>query len=402
MPEGQEAIYYLTGESRTAVENSPHLEALQAEGYEVLLLTDPVDEIWVDAVGEFEGKPLQSVAKGQVDLQTEEEKSLAQEREADFADLLAWMGTTLDEEVKQVRLSTRLTTSPACVVGDTNDMTPTLEKMYKAMGQELPPVKRILELNPTHPLVLALQDAYGRTEEADRAGLAETAELLLRPGPARRGRRPGRPGPLRRAGGRPFAAGVGPLQLNLRHEGRLQAVQSLGHRVECRPGRTLAQRAQEFFPESPPVRELVATLPTPRRDHRENELPALVQQPLVDVRVVLADRLGNVGEVELDGSTAARLEVDEQRAVLRAEHVARMRLAVEQLLHGAAVVDRPSQASQSAAEEHAVCVGELRREIRVGDDFFRLRDPIREPRARQLNLAHAGVQQLQRLGVVDR
>ena len=178
MPEGQEAIYYLTGESRTAIESSPHLESLRAGGFEVLVLTDPIDEIWVDAVGEFEGKPLQSLAKGQVDLQTEEEKSLAQEREADFADLLGWMGTTLDEDVKQVRLSSRLTTSPACVVGDTSDLTPTLEKMYKAMGQELPPVKRILELNPTHPLVLALQDAYGRTEEADRAGLAETAELL--------------------------------------------------------------------------------------------------------------------------------------------------------------------------------------------------------------------------------
>jgi len=85
-----------------------------------------------------------------------------------------------------------------------------------------------------------------------------------------------------------------------------------------------------------------------------------------------------MGEIELDGSTAARLEVDEQRAVLRAEHVARMRFAVEQLLLRAAVVDRPSYASQPAAEEHAVCVGELRRQIRVGNDLFRLGDSIGE------------------------
>ena len=183
MPEGQQAVYYLTGESRTAIESSPHLEALRAKGYEVLVLTDPVDEIWVDVVGEYEGKPLQSLAKGQVDLQSEEEKSAAQEREHDFADLLGWMGTALGETVKQVRLSTRLTSSPACVVGDTDDLTPTLEKMYKAMGQEVPPVKRILELNPTHPVVVALRDAYtaagvSEAAEAERAPLAETAELL--------------------------------------------------------------------------------------------------------------------------------------------------------------------------------------------------------------------------------
>ncbi|GGP76727.1 molecular chaperone HtpG [Saccharothrix coeruleofusca] len=176
MKQDQQHIYYMTGESRVAVENSPHLEALRAKGYEVLVLTDPVDEMWVDAVPEFDGKQFQSVAKGQVDLETEEEKAQAQEREKDFADLLAWMTTALEEKVKQVRLSSRLTTSPACVVGDAHDLTPTLEKMYRAMGQELPPVKRILELNPTHPLVTGLHKAF--TEREDRAGLAETVELL--------------------------------------------------------------------------------------------------------------------------------------------------------------------------------------------------------------------------------
>jgi molecular chaperone HtpG len=180
MKEGQEHIYYMTGESRSVIESSPHMEAFQAKGFEVLLLTDPVDEIWVSSVGEFNGKRLQSIAKGQVDLDTEDEKKTTEpEREAqkkDFASLMSWMTTTLAEDVKEVRLSSRLTTSPACLVGDTYDVTPNLEKMYRAMGQEVPRVKRILELNPTHPLVSGLQTAY--QERKDDPGLAETAQLL--------------------------------------------------------------------------------------------------------------------------------------------------------------------------------------------------------------------------------
>ncbi|GGU44540.1 molecular chaperone HtpG [Lentzea flava] len=175
MKEGQEHIYYMTGDSRTAVENSPHMEALRAKGYEVLILTDPIDEMWVDSVPSFDGKPFQSVAKGQVDLETEEEKSANEAKAAEFADLLSWMSTSLAEDVKEVRLSTRLTTSPACVVGDAHDITPTLEKMYKAMGQELPKIKRILELNPSHPLVEGLHKAFAAGE---RESLADTAELV--------------------------------------------------------------------------------------------------------------------------------------------------------------------------------------------------------------------------------
>jgi molecular chaperone HtpG len=172
MQDGQEHIYFLTGENRTVLENSPHMEAFRAKGYEVLLLTDPIDEMWVDAVDGFDGKQFQSVAKGQVDLNAEDEPERAQE----FAGLLAWMTMALAEDVKEVRLSSRLTTSPACVVGDADDMTPTLEKMYRAMGQEMPKIKRILELNPTHPLVERLRSAHG--ERSDHPGLAETAELL--------------------------------------------------------------------------------------------------------------------------------------------------------------------------------------------------------------------------------
>jgi molecular chaperone HtpG len=175
MKDGQEHIYFMTGDSRQNLENSPHLEAFQAKGYEVLLLTDPIDEMWVDSVG-FDGKQFQSIAKGQVDLDTDEEKETAQQQEKEFTGLLSWMTTALGDDVKQVRLSTRLTTSPACIVGDTDDLTPTLEKMYRAMGQELPQIKRILELNPKHPLVTGLRAAHEKSSDDPR--LAETAELV--------------------------------------------------------------------------------------------------------------------------------------------------------------------------------------------------------------------------------
>ncbi|WP_280356783.1 molecular chaperone HtpG [Nocardia otitidiscaviarum] len=182
MKEGQSAIYYLTGESRQQIENSPHMEAFRAKGIEVLVLTDPVDEMWVGAVPEFDGKPFQSIAKGEVDLETEEEKkeseALREQQEKDFADVLKWLGETLAEEVKEVRLTNRLTTSPACVVGDVFDFTPMLERMYRASGQDLPHTKRILELNPTHPLVTGLRDAFAQRSAEESSDLAETAELL--------------------------------------------------------------------------------------------------------------------------------------------------------------------------------------------------------------------------------
>ncbi|MFE3200402.1 molecular chaperone HtpG [Embleya sp. NPDC059237] len=181
MKDGQDAIYYLTGETRAMVENSPHMEAFAAKGYEVLILTDPVDEVWVDQVPAFAGHALQSIAKGQVDLDEPaggdgEAESDKAKREEDFAALLPWLTTTLSEQVKQVRLSSRLTTSAACIVGDAHDMTPTLEKMYRAMGQEMPPVKRILELNPTHPLITALRAAHATN--AEDPALAEIVELV--------------------------------------------------------------------------------------------------------------------------------------------------------------------------------------------------------------------------------
>ena len=174
MPEGQESIYYVTGDSRASVENSPHIEAFRAKGYEVLLLTDQVDEVWVGVVPSYgtgeDATPFASISQGDVDLGDDAEKPEG------FDDLLAWMTTTLADDVKEVRLSTRLTTSPACLVGDVGALPPQLEQMMRSMGQEIPVQKRTLELNPRHPLVENLRTAHGA--HPDDTGIAETASLL--------------------------------------------------------------------------------------------------------------------------------------------------------------------------------------------------------------------------------
>ncbi|GAA5059812.1 molecular chaperone HtpG [Streptomyces similanensis] len=180
MKDGQEHVYYITGQSRESVENSPHMEAFRAKGVEVLLLTDPVDEVWVDTVGEYEGKRLRSVVKGEIDLGGEEDEQKTAEQEKhteEYAGLLGWMTEHLADDVKEVRLSSRLTVSPACVVSDSEDLTPALENMYRAMGQEVPRAKRILELNPDHQLVKGVRQAYARQGE-DLSELTEAAELL--------------------------------------------------------------------------------------------------------------------------------------------------------------------------------------------------------------------------------
>ncbi|MFI1018451.1 molecular chaperone HtpG [Streptomyces sp. NPDC020965] len=169
MKEGQDKIYFMIGDSRAQVENSPHMEAFRAKEYEVLLLTEPVDAIWVEAVREYDGKEFQSVARGTVELPSED---LTQEKSGSYAPVLTWLNETLDD-VKDVRLTTRLTSSPACLVSDVDGVTPTLEKMYRAMGQEMPPVKRILELNPQHPLVSGLRSAH---EARAAAGSESTAD----------------------------------------------------------------------------------------------------------------------------------------------------------------------------------------------------------------------------------
>jgi len=178
MPEEQKHIYYLTGDSPAALAASPHLEAFRARGIEVLLLTDPVDAVWTGVVGEVDGVQLRSVTEADVPLPEKdgEKKDEETNREA-YGDLLTWMKETLKDDVKDVRLSSRLTDSPACLVTDNGDLPPALERVYRAMGQDLPATKRILELNPDHPLITGLREAHG--ESPDDSAHPGTARLLL-------------------------------------------------------------------------------------------------------------------------------------------------------------------------------------------------------------------------------
>ncbi|GAA1081512.1 molecular chaperone HtpG [Tsukamurella spumae] len=169
MPEAQDVIYYAVGESRRQLESSPHLEAFAAKGFEVLLLTDQVDELWTTGA-EFDGKRFVSVAKGEADLGGD-----APEAEG-FESLTAWLAKTLEDKVSGVRLTSRLTSSPACLVGGEFDLSPQLEQMYRASGQEVPRTRRTLELNPDNALVLALREKVGDGEPAD--DLQDAAEIL--------------------------------------------------------------------------------------------------------------------------------------------------------------------------------------------------------------------------------
>ena len=183
MKDGQEEIYYLTGESRTAIESSPHLEAFVEKGYEVLYLSDPVDELMGQSVFEYQDKKLKSVGKGSVELGTEEEKKEAEkeleEKNKTHGDLMGRLQKSLDDHVKQVRLSTRLTTSPVCLVADEFDMSPHLEKLLRQTegASGMPSQKRIMEINPKHELLEKLQARFDA--DADDALLDEYAQLLL-------------------------------------------------------------------------------------------------------------------------------------------------------------------------------------------------------------------------------
>jgi molecular chaperone HtpG len=165
MKEGQEKIYFLTAETFSAAKNSPHLEIFRKKGIEVLLLFDQIDE-WVGThLIDFEGKPLQSVTKGQLDLgglEDEEEKKDAEKAADSLKPLLERLKKILDDKVKDVRITHRLTSSPACLVADENSMDASLERLLKSAGQGVVGNKPIMEINPQHPIVAALKD---ETEE---------------------------------------------------------------------------------------------------------------------------------------------------------------------------------------------------------------------------------------------
>jgi len=184
MKEGQESIYVITADSLAAAQSSPQLEIFRKKGIEVLLLTDRVDEWMLSHLHEFEGKPLQSVAKGAVDLgklQDEAEKKALEEAAEAFKPLLDKLKDSLKERAKDVRITTRLVDSPACVVVDEGDMSAHLARLLKQAGQSAPDTKPTLEVNPEHALVKAL-DGHAQFDDLaqvlfDQALLAEGGTL---------------------------------------------------------------------------------------------------------------------------------------------------------------------------------------------------------------------------------
>lgn len=185
MKEGQEKIYYVTADSLKAAKNSPHLEVFRKKGIEVLLLSDRIDEWLVTNLTEFEGKSLQSVAKGGLDLGSLEDETEKEEREKEssaFQELTEKMKEALREQVKDVRVTFRLTESPACLVADTYDMGGNLERLLKSAGQKVQHAKPILEINPHHPMVQRLKTEVENFEDwshilFDQALLAEGGQL---------------------------------------------------------------------------------------------------------------------------------------------------------------------------------------------------------------------------------
>ncbi len=187
MKEGQEKIYYLTAESFAAARRSPHLEVFRKKGIEVLLLYDRVDEWMASHLTEFDGKPLVSVAKGDLDLgklEDEQEKEQVEKAEGEYKDVLERMQKVLGERVKEVRLSHRLTDSPACIVLGEHEMAVHLQRVLKQAGHEVPASKPVLEINPSHPLVERLKGMEDEERFADwtqvlfdQALLAEGGQL---------------------------------------------------------------------------------------------------------------------------------------------------------------------------------------------------------------------------------
>lgn len=178
MPPEQEAIYYLTGPSRSVIENSPSLEAFREKGFEVLYLSDPVDELVVQSLWDFGGKKLRSVGKGEVDLGGREEGAEEEEkaREEEFKPFLEALEKKLEKWVKQVRLSGRLTRSPVVLVGAEHDYSPYLERMLSTGINDAPQQRRIMELNPGHEVVARLKERFQADPEDPR--VADYAELL--------------------------------------------------------------------------------------------------------------------------------------------------------------------------------------------------------------------------------
>jgi molecular chaperone HtpG len=189
-PESQDTIYYLTGSTPAVARRSPQLEVFLERGYEVLLFTDPVDEIWLQNPPAYQGKQWQSVGRGSVTLGSEgdrkEDEDQLNTKAADYEDLTKLFRELLEDDIKEVRITNRLTSSPACLVGEVHDLPPQFVEMLRQAGQDVPKVKRILELNPDHPIVQRLLERFQRDKHdatvRDYAGLIYGQALLAEGG----------------------------------------------------------------------------------------------------------------------------------------------------------------------------------------------------------------------------
>ena len=180
MPEAQKEIYFITGSNREALEQSPHLEAFRAKEYEVLFLTDPVDEWVVQSLHEYDSKSLKAVDRGDISIDSEEEQKEKEKRREEatkeFSDLIGYISDHLKEKVKEVRFSNRLTDSACCLVADEYGMNANMERIMKALNQSVPESKRVLELNPEHAILKAMSGIYAKDRES--AVLSDYADLL--------------------------------------------------------------------------------------------------------------------------------------------------------------------------------------------------------------------------------
>jgi molecular chaperone HtpG len=176
MKEGQDAIYYITADGFAAARHSPHLEVFRKLGVEVLLLCDRIDELVASVLTTFDGRPLQSVAKGDLDLGTLQEQTDTPEQkhqDDESKDLIARMADALKERASSVRVTHRLTNSPACLVSDEQGMSMNLERLLKASGQRVTGIKPVLEVNPSHPIVERLK------QETDASRISDWSHILF-------------------------------------------------------------------------------------------------------------------------------------------------------------------------------------------------------------------------------
>ncbi|MEP3198273.1 MAG: molecular chaperone HtpG [Lentilitoribacter sp.] len=183
MKDGQNAVYYIVGEDASKISRSPHLEGFKAKGVEVLLLSDSVDEFWLQHITEFEGKSLKSITRGSDDLDkidnTDKDEDEDKPEIKELDKLIELIKAELGDTIKDVRPSKRLTDSPVCLIADDGDMDVTLERMLKRAGQLQQTTPRILELNPTHQIIIKLAERAKADENAQDALLKDAAHLLL-------------------------------------------------------------------------------------------------------------------------------------------------------------------------------------------------------------------------------